>query len=71
MSLKLLTRKDMEQIDWGNIGFGYMKTDYNVRCLFSNGAWGELEVHDSEMVGLSIIDLLFNTGNESLLILSK
>ena len=34
----------MEQIDWANLSFGYMKTDYNVRINFRNGAWGELEV---------------------------
>ncbi len=28
------------EIDWGNLGFGYMKTDFNIRCTFSNGAWG-------------------------------
>ena len=64
MSLKLLTRKDMEQIDWGNIGFGYMKTDYNVRCLFSNGAWGELEVHDSEMVSMHMAATCIHYGQE-------
>ena len=36
----------MEQIDWSNLGFGYMTTDFNVRCTYSDGSWGELEVHD-------------------------
>ena len=22
----------MKEIDWSNLSFGYMKTDYNVRC---------------------------------------
>ena len=27
-------------IDWENLPFGYMPTDYNVRSYFRNGAWG-------------------------------
>ena len=27
-------------IDWSNIGFGYMPTDYNVRCYYRDGKWG-------------------------------
>ena len=29
----------MKEIDWANLSFGYMKTDYNVRINFRNGAW--------------------------------
>ena len=38
----------MKEIDWANLSFGYMKTDYNVRINFRNGAWGELEVSSEE-----------------------
>ena len=24
----------MKNLDWGNLSFGYMKTDYNVRCYY-------------------------------------
>ena len=34
----------MKEIDWSNLSFGYMKTDYNVRCYYRNGALGEIEV---------------------------
>lgn len=27
-------------IDWGSLTFGYIPTDYNVRCYFRNGQWG-------------------------------
>ena len=30
----------MKEIDWANLSFGYMKTDYNVRCYYRDGAWG-------------------------------
>jgi len=24
----------MKNLDWGSLSFGYMKTDYNVRCYY-------------------------------------
>ncbi len=45
----------MEQnIDWGSLGFGYVPTDYNVRCSYTNGAWGELRVHAEPTIQLHI-----------------
>ena len=55
----------MEQIDWGNLGFGYMKTDYNIRCTFSMGEWGELEVHDTEYMTLHIAATSLHYGQEA------
>ena len=54
----------MENIDWSNLGFGYMKTDYNVRCNFTNGAWGELEVHESEYMTLHMAATSIHYGQE-------
>ena len=34
----------MKEIDWSNLSFGYMTTDYNVRCYYGPGAWGDIEV---------------------------
>ena len=31
----------MKEIDWSNLSFGYMKTDYNVRINFREGEWGK------------------------------
>ena len=42
----------MKEIDWSNLSFGYMKTDYNVRINFRDGAWGELEISSSEILNL-------------------
>lgn len=54
----------MEQIDWANLGFGYMKTDFNIRCTFTNGAWGDLEVHDSEYMNLHMAATCIHYGQE-------
>ena len=45
----------MKTIDWKNLGFGYSKADYNIRCWYRNGQWGELEVSDSENITLHIL----------------
>jgi len=55
----------MEQIDWSNLGFGYMKTDCNVRCTYSNGQWGELEIHESEYLSLHMAATSLHYGQES------
>ena len=55
----------MEQIDWSNLGFGYMKTDCNVRCNYSDGKWGELEVHESEYLSLHMAATSLHYGQES------
>lgn len=55
----------MEQIDWSNLGFGYMKTDYNIRCIYSDGKWGNLEVHDSEFINLHMAATSLHYGQES------
>ena len=38
----------MKELDWANLPFGYMKTDYNVRIYYRNEQWGELEVCSEE-----------------------
>jgi len=55
----------MEQIDWASLGFGYMKTDYNIRCTYKNGEWGELEVSDSEYVTMHMAATAIHYGQES------
>jgi branched-chain amino acid aminotransferase len=55
----------MENIDWENLGFGYLKTDYNIRCTYKDGAWGELEVSDSEYLNIHMAATGLHYGQES------
>ncbi|MCW0481484.1 branched-chain amino acid aminotransferase [Gaoshiqia sediminis] len=55
----------MENLDWKNIGFGYRKTDFNVRCYYKDGAWGELEVNDSEYLNLHMAATCLHYGQEA------
>lgn len=42
------------EIEWGKLGFSYMPTDYNVRCYYRNGKWGEIEVSSSPTIEMHI-----------------
>ena len=42
-----------------------MKTDCNVRCTYSNGKWGELEIHESEYLSLHMAATSLHYGQES------
>ncbi|MEI7596998.1 MAG: branched-chain amino acid aminotransferase [Bacteroidota bacterium] len=42
----------MNAIDWKNLPFGYYKTDYNTRCYFRDGKWGEIETTSSEIINI-------------------
>lgn len=53
-----------KEINWSELGFGYTKTDINVRCHYSNGAWGELEFTDSEQVSLHMAATCLHYGQE-------
>ncbi len=55
----------MENIDWKNLPFGYVKTDYNVRCYYKNGKWGELEVSSSEVVDIHIAATSLHYGQQA------
>lgn len=55
----------MEQIDWANLPFGYIKTDYNVRCYYRNGAWGEIEVCSEETIPLHMAATCLHYGQEA------
>ncbi|MDR3061126.1 MAG: branched-chain amino acid aminotransferase [Dysgonamonadaceae bacterium] len=55
----------MENINWSELSFGYMKTDYNIRCYYRNGKWGELEISDSEIIPLHMAATCLHYGQEA------
>lgn len=55
----------MQSIDWGKLPFGYFKTDYNVRCYFRDGQWGEIEVSSSEYINLHMAATCLHYGQEA------
>lgn len=55
----------MEQLDWKNLPFGYIKTDYNIRCRFKDGRWGKPEVSSSEYIDIHIASTALHYGQEA------
>jgi branched-chain amino acid aminotransferase len=55
----------MENINWSDLTFGYMKTDYNVRSYYRNGKWSDLEISDSEHLNLHIAATCLHYGQEA------
>jgi branched-chain amino acid aminotransferase len=55
----------MNTLDWKNLPFGYVKTDYNVRCYFKNGKWSDPEVTDSEYINLHMAATCLHYGQEA------
>jgi branched-chain amino acid aminotransferase len=52
-------------LDWPNLTFSYMKTDYNVRCVWRDGQWGEPELCDSFDLDLSVAATCLHYGQEA------
>jgi branched-chain amino acid aminotransferase len=55
----------MENIDWSNLKFGYMPTDYNVRCYNRNGKWGEIETSSSDTINIHMAATSLHYGQEA------
>lgn len=55
----------MKEIDWANLTFSYTKTDYNVRCYYRNGQWGEIETHSSEYIDMHMAATCLHYGQEA------
>jgi len=55
----------MSNFDWKNMPFGYIKTDYNIRCVYKNGKWGNLEVSTSEYIDIHIAATGLHYGQEA------
>ncbi|MBO5798996.1 MAG: branched-chain amino acid aminotransferase [Paludibacteraceae bacterium] len=52
-------------IDWANLSFGYMPTDYNVRCYYRNGAWGEMEICSEATINMHMAATCLHYGQEA------
>ncbi len=55
----------MKNIDWKNLSFGYVKTDYNFRCYYRNGQWGKVEMSSSEMVDIHMAATALHYGQDA------
>lgn len=54
-----------QEMDWANLGFGYRKTDYNVRCYYRDGKWGEIETCSEETIPMHMAATCLHYGQEA------
>ncbi|WP_313609057.1 branched-chain amino acid aminotransferase, partial [Dysgonomonas sp.] len=55
----------MNGIDWSNLSFGYMKTDYNVRSHYKDGKWSTPTETTSESIDIHIAATCLHYGQEA------
>ena len=55
----------MGTLDWKNLPFGYIKTDFNIRCHYKDGKWGKPEVSQSEYIDIHIAATGLHYGQEA------
>lgn len=55
----------MENINWSELGFGYMKTDFNVRSVWSNGSWSKPELTSDENVSIHMASTALHYGQNA------
>jgi len=53
------------EMDWKNLGFNIVKTDCHIRCVYRNGKWGELEVHEEDTMPIHIGATSLHYGQQS------
>ena len=55
----------MSTIDWENLSFGYMKTDFNVRSYFKDGKWSTPQETTSESIDIHMAATCLHYGQEA------
>jgi branched-chain amino acid aminotransferase len=53
------------ELDWGNLPFGYVKTDYNIRYYYRNGKWSGGELTGDENINMNIAAPCLHYGQEA------
>lgn len=56
---------NMVNLDWSNLKFGYIPTNYNVRCYYRNGKWGEIEVSSETTLNIHMAATCLHYGQEA------
>jgi branched-chain amino acid aminotransferase len=55
----------MDNLDWKNLPFGYIRTDCNVRSSYKDGKWSDFEVSTSEYIDIHIAATALHYGQEA------
>jgi branched-chain amino acid aminotransferase len=55
----------MDTLNWSQLTFGYIPTDYNIRCAYKDGKWGALEVTSDTTIPMHIAATSLHYGQEA------
>ncbi len=53
------------ELDWKNLGFGYLKTDWNIRSYYRDGAWTTPEMTQDETLNIHMAATALHYGQEA------
>jgi len=56
---------EAQKLDWKNLAFGYLKTDYNIRTYYKNGGWGKIEASSSEVIDIHMAATALHYGQQA------
>lgn len=59
-----MSNNNIPDLEWSKLPFGYVPTDYNVRCTYRDGKWGEIEVSQSPTIDMHIAATALHYGQE-------
>ncbi|MBK8805324.1 MAG: branched-chain amino acid aminotransferase [Bacteroidales bacterium] len=54
----------MLNLDWGNLPFGYVKTNCNIRAYYREGKWSDIEVFTDDKIDMHIAATCLHYGQE-------
>jgi len=54
-----------QDLDWKNLPFAYLKTDYNMRSYYRDGAWGKIEASSSEFIDIHMAATSLHYGQQA------
>ncbi len=57
--------KEKANLDWGNLGFSYTKTDYNIRYFYKDGKWSQGEIVADEYLPMHMAAPCLHYGQEA------
>lgn len=52
-------------LDWANLPFAYIKTDYNIRCYYKDGKWSNGELCESDSLNINIASPCLHYGQQA------
>ena len=57
--------RELAQLDWRNLPFSYIKTDYNIRYHYKEGKWSEGKLFEDDNININISAPCLHYGQQA------